>query len=116
MEKLNILKLFLSLSQMIGSVILFIAGKSLAESLVELLDEVYGPGVGTIGVEPMVIILAIIFGIFFLIGLIFFLDTLKSTRTENFNFLKSKKFWIIMSIIIIIIVIFIFMGLFGRVY
>jgi len=51
-----------------------------------------------------------VFGALFLIGLIFFIDTLRSMNREDFAIFKNKGFWIIIIILIVLFIIYYFLN------
>ncbi len=100
---MGLLKVFLALIQIVGSIILFIMGKGIIETLYRALQ----PGDPNF-VRGFIVIIAIIFGGFFLIGLYFFLDAINKLEQKDIALLKSKKIWITILILVVLLLLYYF--------
>jgi len=107
-------KFVLSLTQMIGSIILLFMGLLAVRQISPNLTKLGVPGATEI-IPTYTIFLIIFFGALFIIGLIFFLDTLRGMTKEDFAIFKKKQFWIVILILVVLIAIYLILGTFTKV-
>lgn len=111
---MKLLKLILSLIQMIISIILFFLGKNFSDNLYRFFTKIAQSGGGSSGLSSLqgvyTNVLLIIFGLYFIIGLVFFIDTLKTMNKEDWSVLRNKKFWWVIIIGLILMVLYIILN------
>ncbi len=97
---MKLLRLILSSVQMAGSVILFFISKSFVASIFRYYNRI-GSGVDLSIQQDYINLLLVIFAILFLIGLFFFLDTIRMLNKNDFAMFKNKTAWVIVLILAI---------------
>lgn len=110
---MKLLKLTLSSIQMVGSIILFFISKSFVDSIFRY----YNRAGADLSIQQSYInFLLAIFAILFLIGLFFFLDTIRMLNKEDFAMFKNKTAWVIALILLVAFLLWYFFNIFSRIY
>ena len=112
---MKLLKLILSSIQMVGSIILFFISKSFVTGIFRYYNRV-GSEVHLSIYQDYISFLLVIFAILFLIGLFFFLDTIRMLNKNDFAMFKNKTAWVIALILVVAFLLYYIFNTFSILY